>query len=264
MLCCSDFDSSFEKLVKDVMTEVDEEIEGKKELKSEKKPVINEKKGNHRRGVWKRVKVRPADSFEAAESQNIGKHYYNSISGEEMKDGTRKAYDYETKMVEQVNVVTESSAEMDDSEEIMGEDEAVPTDKSDEPILEHIFSEIAETTTNMPGDNIESETPKSEIFEVAKKALHDLFNFEDSEDDAMDMEEMDDKLEKDFTTSTQSTIDDLSTTVTTTEIPEMQPTEEAKPMGSLVNPQVITSTSTKVTHETEICYRGRCIKTEES
>lgn len=264
MLCCSDFDSSFEKLVKDVMTEVDEEIEGKKELKSEKKPVINEKKGNHRRGVWKRVKVRPADSFEAAESQNIGKHYYNSISAEEMKDGSRKAYDYETKMVEQVNVVTESSAEMEDSEETMGEDEAVPTDKSDEPILEHIFSEIAETTTNMPGENIESETPKSEIFEVAKKALHELFSFEDSEDDAMDMEEMDDKLEKDFSTSTQSTIDDQSTTVTTTEIPEMEPTEEAKPMGSLVIPQVMTSTSTKVTHETEICYRGRCIKTEES
>ena len=75
---------------------------------------------------------------------------------------------------------------------------------------------------------------------------------------------MDDKLEKDYTTSTQSTIEDQSTTVTTTEIPEMQPTEEAKPMGSLVNPLVKTSTSTKVTHETEICYRGRCIKTEES
>lgn len=251
------------------MTEVDEEIEGKKELKSEKKkPVINEKKGNQRRGVWKRVKVRPADSFEAAESQNIGKHYYNTISVEEMKDSTRKGYDYETKMVkqEQVNVVTESSAEMEDSEEVIGEDAAVvvPTVKSDEPILEHIFSEIAETTTNMPGENIENETPKSEIFEVAKKALHEIFNFEDSDDDAIDMEEMDDKLENEYSTSTQSTTEDQSTTVTTTEIPEIQTTEQAKPMGSLVNPQVITSTSTKVTHETEICYRGRCIKTEES
>lgn len=39
---------------------------------------VTEKKGK-RRGVWKRVRVRPIDSFETAESQNIGKHFYNSL-----------------------------------------------------------------------------------------------------------------------------------------------------------------------------------------
>lgn len=38
------------------------------------------KDGNgKRRGVWKRVRVRPLDSFETAESQNIGKQLYNSL-----------------------------------------------------------------------------------------------------------------------------------------------------------------------------------------
>lgn len=44
-----------------------------------------EKKGR-RRGVWKRVRVRPVDSFETAESQNIGKQLYNTIIGENIKE----------------------------------------------------------------------------------------------------------------------------------------------------------------------------------
>lgn len=45
----------------------------------------SEKKGR-RRGVWKRVRVRPVDSFEAAESQNIGKQIYNTIISENIKE----------------------------------------------------------------------------------------------------------------------------------------------------------------------------------
>lgn len=49
-------------------------------------------KKSKRRGVWKRVRVRPVDSFEAAESQNIGKHLYNSLgdSGKEYGDRSNK------------------------------------------------------------------------------------------------------------------------------------------------------------------------------
>lgn len=44
-----------------------------------------EKKGR-RRGVWKRVRVRPVDSFETAESQNIGKQLYNTIISDNIKE----------------------------------------------------------------------------------------------------------------------------------------------------------------------------------
>lgn len=44
-----------------------------------------EKKGR-RRGVWKRVRVRPIDAFETAESQNIGKQIYNTILSDTAKE----------------------------------------------------------------------------------------------------------------------------------------------------------------------------------
>lgn len=44
-----------------------------------KRPSLGKDAKGKRRGVWKRVRVRPVDSFEAAESQNIGKQLYNSL-----------------------------------------------------------------------------------------------------------------------------------------------------------------------------------------
>lgn len=65
----SDVSSSTDQKTKNVIEDL--------ELKGDKK--------SKRRGVWKRVRVRPVDSFEAAESQNIGKHLFNSL-GENAKD----------------------------------------------------------------------------------------------------------------------------------------------------------------------------------
>lgn len=47
--------------------------------------------GNKRRGVWKRVRVRPADGFETAESQNYGSRIYNSIAAGNAKEQLSKA-----------------------------------------------------------------------------------------------------------------------------------------------------------------------------
>lgn len=47
-------------------------------------------KKNKRRGVWKRVRVRPIDGFETAESQNIGKQIYNTILSDNTKDSFEK------------------------------------------------------------------------------------------------------------------------------------------------------------------------------
>lgn len=41
---------------------------------------------NKRRGVWKRVRVRPVDGFETAESQNIGNQIYNTILSNNSKE----------------------------------------------------------------------------------------------------------------------------------------------------------------------------------
>lgn len=46
--------------------------------------------GNKRRGVWKRVRVRPSDGFETAESQNYGSRIYNSIAAGSSKEQLNK------------------------------------------------------------------------------------------------------------------------------------------------------------------------------
>lgn len=50
----------------------------------------NADKKNKRRGVWKRVRVRPIDGFETAESQNIGKQIYNTILSDSAKESFEK------------------------------------------------------------------------------------------------------------------------------------------------------------------------------
>lgn len=221
--------SSFEKFVKDVLEDIETD-DLKSQTKSEKKPIGNEKKTGPRRGVWKRVKVRPADAFEAAETQNIGKQLYNSVvdngkvEGEKRIEETTTAKNIEVKPTE-ITTTTEP--------------------------LEHVFSE---TTTVEP----EVEEPKG-MFDEARKALTALFSTEEDSDDAVNMEEADDRLEaQDSTTTTQiPTTEEAPTAPTTVEI-STQKSVESKVKESK---QVKTSTSQKVTGE--ICFRGRCVKTVE-
>lgn len=53
---------------------------------SDQEPGPKPEKKGRRRGVWKRVRVRPVDSFETAESQNIGKQLYNTIISDNVKE----------------------------------------------------------------------------------------------------------------------------------------------------------------------------------
>lgn len=48
---------------------------------------------NKRRGVWKRVRVRPVDGFETAESQNIGNQIYNTILSNNSKELSEQSRD---------------------------------------------------------------------------------------------------------------------------------------------------------------------------
>jgi hypothetical protein len=88
-----------------------------------------------------------------------------------------------------------------------------------------------------------------------------LFSSEEDSDDAVNMEEADDKLEaiRDSTTTAQpSTTEEPTTVLPTVEITTQKPVESVVRESSK---QVKTSTSQKVTGE--ICFRGRCVKTVE-
>lgn len=226
-----DLGSSFDKFVKDVLEDIEDE--SKLEAKTEKKPIGNEKKSGPRRGVWKKVKVRPADGFETAETQYVGKQLYNSVT------------DTEKLVKEKTNLLNE------EKETTNAKIEATETSSTKETPLEHVFSE---TTTPEAETTV---TPKFGMFDEARKALSELFSSEIDSDDAVNMEEADDRLEA-LQDSTTTTSEEPTTSGLTTEASTSFTDESVVSSSST---QVKMSTSQKVTGE--ICYRGRCIKTEE-
>lgn len=90
----------------------------------------NEKK-SRRRGVWKRVRVRPVDSFETAESQNIGKHLYNTLTNDNIKEfgerNTKKVVGLPSNEFSDTRTQSDSYNLFDDSEFNDDDDEDVQT-----------------------------------------------------------------------------------------------------------------------------------------
>lgn len=236
----SDLDASPEHLVKEILDEMDKDVSRgeKKATKVEKKPAQG------RRGTWRKVK-RPIDGFETAETINIGKHLYNTVGDNDKKEG------------EKINLK---------KEEQQVETTIKSVDESETTTLRPLSTEVL--TTTIP--EATSSEPHTRMFDEARKAFTEYLSLEDDSDDAVNMEEADDKLFealKDMTTTTQpitTTEEPITTTTlpptTTAALPFEFETTKSQNI-SKEKMQVKTSTKQKVTGE--ICFRGRCVKTEE-
>lgn len=138
-----------------------------------------------------------------------------------------------------------------DSDKIESGRRATTTVKPDEET-----TQIINTTTETI-----AEEPKG-MFDEARKALTALFSTAEDQDDAVNMEEADEKLEEslqDASTTTSVPITTEEPATTTAEVTTQKP--QKKSVVGSSSKKVQTSTSQKVTGE--ICYRGRCIKTDE-
>ena len=188
--------------MKDILEDIEDEV--KSEAKTEKKPTEIEKKpAGRRRGVWKKVKVHGSEGFETAETQNIGKHLYNSVNNH---DGRPKNVIYEDK----ASKVSEIKPK-----------ESVPTEKT------------IETTTFV------QEISKDDVDETVETVTKDAEDFE--------------------APYTSTTTQIPTTDMTTTEI-----SNQELSVDEISNDPVKMSTSQKVKVTSEICYRGRCIKTDDN
>lgn len=105
----------------DNTNQLDKQISEPIQEETRRSSIGKEAKGK-RRGVWKRVRVRPVDSFEAAESQNIGKQLYNSLLNDNVEEfGMRfnkRVKDFGEKPVSQPEEL-EFSPDMEDSVRIL-------------------------------------------------------------------------------------------------------------------------------------------------
>lgn len=261
----------------------------------EKKP-DQLKKGNKRRGYWKKVRVRPVDTFETAESQHIGKHYLNTLipsdnsnkfNFDKVTPLKKDAEENKEELAETVKWSPKATTISPDAEEVkeLNKDDAVRNNSEEEvekvetstliPETETDEKEIA--TTIIPDTAHEVVTKDdSSMFDEVRKSLKDLFGMTDDENDEEETSNID------INTTIMPQIDEIESEEKelTTIIPEISeivaettvtPTSESvsvttgdfnvpsDPMGSLV---LATSTSRHISLETEICYRGRCIKTD--
>lgn len=225
-----------------------DEIEKDTAVKSEKKATKLDKKINAQnsrgRGVWRKVK-RPVDSFETAETVNIGKHLYNSVGDSDKKEG------------EKPNLRKEEEEEVETTAKTIVESEITTA--------RPLSTDVLTTTTTIPEQTSNANTG---MFDEVRKAFTEYLSLEDDSDDAVNMEEADDRLLealKDTTTTQIPTTDEPIFTTTLPPTTSVEPSfdvETSKPSFiKKEKKQVKTSTSQKVTGE--ICFRGRCIKTEE-
>ena len=275
-----------------------------------------EKKQGRRRGVWRKIRVRPADGFETAESQHVGQSAYNVLPDDypAHKFDTKSAFNSFTKgyfgeqqqeietasaltMEKEPEMITEHSAMAEEEEEMVTIVPEAKIDATEEEQKEY------EPTTMIPEEEkapvvdeesveeqktLEDATSTTEsIYDEVRKSLSELFSRtpEEVEEAEAETEETPTEVptvsqEQEETTATPSTT--TSTSTTTEQVPEeekeQQPKEDAateiahvvelstepevKANVTEINRSFViaTSTSQHVSHETEICYRGRCIK----
>lgn len=325
----------FEDLVNEIVTDnkkneiLPEENENLNSLASNRKSTVAEssaEKKGPRRGVWKRIRVRPHDSFETAESQNYGQQYINHIPNVDVKEEKIKHFDFGVATVETITskdeidttIVptdqhTERSAPENDitststttESEIISTTEIptetpveitttiVPEDASniltvlpsldtkvEDTTTQHDQAPVTERITDAPlyedydtdrifteshsEDRQDDQESQPSIFSEVKQKLTDLFSM----DSDYDYEEnnLRQKMQQYTTIERNKSLNqipndesDKKSVKSADAVTEPSSLFHKNLMDSVI---YATSTSTEVSHETEICYRGRCIKTD--
>ncbi|XP_072389193.1 uncharacterized protein [Diabrotica undecimpunctata] len=254
-----------------------------------------EEKKKRRKGVWKLVKQRPVDHLEASESQNyfsvlnsfhdIEKVGDPALNNNDQKyEKTINSYmDYVNPFVEQGGNVRQFESTVDDRIATTEQPDPKTTTQDiekEEPTetVDYTLSTTYSTTNSQPnsgeGDFLDS---IYEMFGMSRDTQ--------TQGDSLNITSTEASTEPTLTTSPNPTFPDeltdepvRSTTVNVTE-PNTETTtlqdflttlkiEEAVQDNKLlpfqVKPwnmkEVRTSTSTEVSHETEICYKGRCVR----
>lgn len=176
-----------------------------------------EQKNGKRRGYWKKVRVRPADTFETAESQHIGNHYLNSLLPE-IKDMEKHRFDKDSDAEIKLNFDPDFKKVLPkDEDETEGvrptaETELVREPKKTEQV--EVISWSRDTTPQV----VVTEMPKTERPEVSSVEVEEL----NKDDEAHNKSSEEDE----FVTTVQPTAE-ASIELTTVPAPTRQTTEDA-------------------------------------
>lgn len=291
----------------------------------------NENSNTSKRGKWKKVRVSPVggneESFESAESQNLGPQLYNSLQRDAIKlqasstpdtmkttmvtpitmsakllndnipkiqSTTTESTDNvalaeseieEAKVVEMTTMntldkeLTRKDGEIGESIRQLSEEEQDHNDGREEMMETTTFKESA--TRRMDEMDLEEDDLDSQpsLFSEVKKQLHELFSIEDTDDSGVSAAlTAVGKRRQEYTNIVRHKADSSNSKVeatTSTALPaatlspaldEPMTDAEKKAFHKQLMDHVVYATSqpeVDETSETEICYRGRCIKSED-
>lgn len=256
----------------------------------------------NRRGKWKKLKssstgANNGESFETAESQNIGAQLFNSLRKDGEKEKTNAQYESATTPLSATTIATVKELttmlpvtttptpqttmdEYDMTTARVYESTTMPTTLPMDEMLDNLKTttvSLPETTaeesatSRLGEDDLASEDDletQPSLFSEVKRQLHELFAIEESDDEAA--------------TAALAAVGRRRQEYTNIKRPKPEPTTSApqntetateaadesglkRPLHKNLMDHVVyaTATSTKVSSETEICYRGRCIRSED-
>ncbi|XP_050324863.1 proteoglycan 4 [Bactrocera neohumeralis] len=296
-------EKSFAELLEEVMGKAPEEkpLESAEEstqrttdgtfFESQKTTIFNRV---NRRNKFKKLRLpstQNTESFETAESQGLGSQLYNSLYGKEKStDEIVKELKTTTPLTPESSTLTTTTnsplSTMNTNEPTTSEPLEVtsfattlamdddldrstiaPTGNEDENATE-------ESATRRMDEAVDDLESQPSIFSEVKRQLHDLFAIDESEDHAVTaalaavgkrrQEYMNIKRTKaDTTTQAMNAVTEEATEPTLSATAVKTPADDQAKKNLMDKVIYATSTSMKVTSETEICYRGRCIRSED-
>ncbi|KAF5301357.1 hypothetical protein FQA39_LY10755 [Lamprigera yunnana] len=231
---------NFENIMKEFVDEIDK-IKYKDDIYEKKDTKIVNKPKARRRGAWRVIK-RPVETFETAESQYVGKINANSLFANENKKEyypVDSTFDQTTVKRFEENVTSQSV-----------------TQPSTTDFLD-TFYKLFEVTRIDSSTTIGTTSPPETTTSYENTVTTETFLPK-----ITTIGPVDTRNTTYATTSTGSETEDLQNT--TNQSFDDQSSESTTASQTESWEAVRTSTATEISHETEICFRGKCVKTGDS
>lgn len=236
-----------------------------------------------RRGAWVRVRVKkPQDVFETAESQSFAKLSGNALKNIEKPQPEAGKEQYVKQVsVDQVSLVADPAQTNPIPEE------QKPEESSPQPETPEVTAQDSapEDTPEVTPEDISPQVFQKDIGDMIRQIINGESEVDEAEShrDQESTEVADDRQVSEMLVATTTPVapKNVSVATTTTELeaettrhPEEEVTtyattiepeaERSRPTEPITRRAVPTATTTEISLETEICYKGRCVKSKKT
>lgn len=245
-----------------------------------------------RRGYWKKIRVRPVDTFETAESQHVSANFFNVLLPDEKQSYQKDVRDIAIKKVEK-NILNEINQYPDEDNEkpsvlnafdnkisrklhlnpIKESTEILKWNRDSVPQIVNLRLDKDVHIRNINSEEKGGEVPTtplpnnlldgSNVFD-GEKSLTELF-IEDTTDRETEFDvNVTTPVEREMNIdiSTTAIYDASAEFIRNDTMSDEDPSNKLLQTSTSYEASIPTSTSKQISRDTEICFRGKCVKTD--